>query len=485
MPFGTFLNRDGFTRPAIKERESIGRPLTKAMDDSILNLIEGYRCEGGVDAQGREFLLLDRKQVLNIIWGMDESLIVLSTEADIWFVNRATEKMLGYDVNELVGKPFVDFMVDWKSEFCARLMELTSMGPLTDYRADYLGRDGERVPVSLNCSALKDNSTGIYLGMVIVARDMRDLMRLISELEDAKAGLEVKVKERTSELEGAYAELKEAQTQLLQKEKMVSIGQLAAGVAHEINNPLSFIMSNISAIESFTQDLSDVIGACSEALRLVGSSGAKSLGAVSSAEEYIRDMDPGSTIKEVMEIVKESRTGGLRVMEIVSNLKDFSQIDSAKSRYTDINSCLESTLKVVSGASESQFKISSYYGEIPDILCRPAELNQAFMNLFINATQAMDKDGEIEVRTYEGDGHIFIVIKDTGMGIPDENMGKIFEPFFTTRQVGAGTGLGLSVVYNIIKAHDGWVDVKSIAGVGTTFTIALPTTVEESKRGRG
>jgi len=285
------------------------------------------------------------------------------------------------------------------------------------------------------------------------------------------------------------SKLKEVQSQLLQSEKMASIGQLAAGVAHEINNPVAFINSNLRTLDEYRRDLTELIDSYLHLEELAAGNPALSddrdvaatLEAIRTLKERI---DLGFILEDFDKIISESREGTERVKKIVQDLKDFSHVDQAELKYTDLNKGLDSTLNIVWNEIKYKATVTRDYGDIPEVYCYPQQVNQVFMNILVNAAHAIEDKGEIKISTAYLDSAepmVEIRISDTGKGIPPENLRKIFDPFFTTKPVGKGTGLGLNVSYNIVKKHDGEIKVESEVGKGTTFIITLP--VEGPKEG--
>lgn len=273
------------------------------------------------------------------------------------------------------------------------------------------------------------------------------------------------------ELMQLNAKLSDAQDKLMQSEKMASIGQLAAGVAHEINNPIGFIFSNFGTLERYLGDLFQMLAAYEEAeSALAGTPAAARLRA-------LREKIELDFLKEdIPSLMAESKDGITRVRNIVQNLKDFSRVDtSQKWVLADLHHGIDSTLNIVNNEIKYKAEVVKAYGELPDIECLPSELNQVFMNLLVNAAHAIQADrGVITISTGADDSRVWVEIQDTGEGIAKENLGRIFDPFFTTKAVGKGTGLGLSLSYGIVKKHFGSIDVFSELGVGTRFRVTLP-----------
>lgn len=310
-----------------------------------------------------------------------------------------------------------------------------------------------------------------------------DNERLIREQNTA---LEIKVKERTKDLtnaneslKSALQHLKDTQSQLVQAEKMASLGQLTAGVAHEINNPINFVTSNVAPLR---RDIDMIWEAIHEFEQLA-------LDTVLSKEEkaeritkYKQDLDFDYVKTEVEYLLKGMHEGASRTAEIVKGLRVFSRVDEDTLKSADINEGLESTMVILNSLVKDKVKVIKSYGEIPFVECYAGKLNQVFLNIITNAVYAIDKKyennigGELRIETSlaDDDNSIEIKISDNGIGIPDHVKEKIFEPFFTTKDVGEGTGLGMSIAYNTINKHNGKIWVESVLGKGSTFHIIIP-----------
>lgn len=272
------------------------------------------------------------------------------------------------------------------------------------------------------------------------------------------------------QMEVGGRELEMAQIQLLQSEKMASIGQLSAGIAHEINNPIGFVASNLSALERYLQDLFAIIGSCSD-----GSDTRDSRTQLNDVRALMRQLDYDFVRQDVVALVAESREGIERVRQIVADLKGFSHVGSAEWQWVDIHAGLDSTLNIARNEFKYHCKLVKCYGALPHIRCIPSQLNQVFMNLVVNAAQAIEGEGEITITTEcAGEDAIRVSVADTGKGIAAEGMARIFEPFYTTKDVGQGTGLGLSLSWGIVERHHGRIDVSSEVGGGSVFTVTLP-----------
>jgi PAS domain S-box-containing protein len=269
--------------------------------------------------------------------------------------------------------------------------------------------------------------------------------------------------------------LEEAHNQLLQSEKMASIGQLAAGVAHELNNPIGFVNSNLGTLDGYLHDLLFILDSYDKEIGS-GNLADDLEGARSRINEICKDRDFDFVRNDIFQLITESRDGIDRVRRIVLDLKTFSRAGVQEADYADLNQGLESTLNIVWNELKYKCKVIKELGELPPVYCQGSQINQVFLNLLVNAGQAIETQGEITLRTRLADEgqSVVIEVSDTGKGIPPENLSRIFDPFFTTKPVGKGTGLGLSLSYSIVQAHHGRIEVESKPGQGTTFRVILP-----------
>lgn len=274
---------------------------------------------------------------------------------------------------------------------------------------------------------------------------------------------------RAIEKQKSVTDLQASQLQMFQSEKMASIGQLAAGVAHEINNPIGFILSNLTTLAKYTERLVEYMQLQNEYFQSPDVTDKLQV-----LQDKRKQFKIDYVIKDIPNLIGESIDGAERVKIIVQNLKSFSRKDEEEWKHADINDCLESTLNVVWNELKYKATIVREYGELPALKCNPGQLNQVFMNLLVNAAHAIESMGTITIRTWHDNDFIYVSIKDSGCGISEEIKGRIFEPFFTTKDVGKGTGLGLSISYDIVKKHGGSIEVESEPGQGTTFTVILP-----------
>jgi PAS domain S-box-containing protein len=407
---------------------------------------------------------------------------ILRTTADGQFLscNPATAAILGYDSPAELIESIPSIAQLYVSP--ERRQELYSLlrkkKEVKNFEVEMYRKDGGKLWVLVSTRAAFDEQGGI-LHVDGMLQDLTERKQAEKALQELNEALEQRVVERTRELESAYSDLKSAQSHMLQQEKMASIGQLAAGVAHEINNPVGFVMSNLNSLRKYTEKLLAFIRSQGEALTAITglslerqqalreelAAGRKSL-----KIDYIAD--------DALNLIDESLDGANRVKNIVQNLKNFSRIDESGNKPTYLNKAIESTLQIVWNELKYKATVTRDYGEIPLTVCNAGELNQVFTNLLINAGQAIREKGEITIRTWAEGESICLAFADTGCGMPPEISQRIFEPFFTTKEVGKGTGLGLSITYDIIKKHQGEIEVTSEVGKGTTFTVRIPVKSE-------
>ncbi len=282
---------------------------------------------------------------------------------------------------------------------------------------------------------------------------------------------QLKISENLLQQQKLNRRLEEANNQLLQSEKMASIGQLAAGIAHELNNPIGFVHSNLGTLDGYLHDLMDIIDTYERIINAPDSTCRNS-----PALEHIKEERDFAFLKnDIFNLVAESKDGLGRVRKIVQDLKSFSRVGEQDWQEADLHQGLDSTLNIVWNELKYKCKVVKEYGVIPHIHCLISQLNQVFMNLLVNAGHAIETEGTITIRTgCSGDDQVWVEVSDTGKGIARENISRIFEPFFTTKPVGKGTGLGLSLSYSIVERHRGRIEVDSEPGRGTTFRVMLP-----------
>ena len=299
---------------------------------------------------------------------------------------------------------------------------------------------------------------------------------------EAKRFLDMKVQERTAqvmqqkqeieiineELNETLGNLKKAQSQIVQSEKMASLGQLVAGIAHEINNPVNFISAGVESLSTNLEEIRQVL----EIYHKITADNVE--GKLQEIEELKSKVEYKEAIREINKLIDSIKNGTKRTTEIVRGLRTFSRLDEDILKMADLHEGLDSTLILLHNRYKNKIEIIKNYGELPLIECYPGQINQVFMNILSNAVDAIDEKGTITITTLKKGDQVSISIMDSGYGIPESLMEKIFDPFFTTKEVGKGTGLGLSISQSIIEKHNGTIEVKGKQGEGTEFIISLP-----------
>jgi PAS domain S-box-containing protein len=379
------------------------------------------------------------------------------------YESPAVERVLGYKTDELIGQRgrviFHPDELDLADHVLAQFLQNPNKPVSAEFRMRH--KNGSWRTMQMTGKNLLDNPA--VGGIVVSLRDVTENRNAESLLEEYRYNLENKVLDRTralneknQALEDALQQLQATQHELILQSKMASLGSLVAGVAHEVNNPIGAVNS-----------AADVSTRCIDRLmKLVESS------------RSLDELRGNETFRQLVEMLKENHrvtvTAGNRIAKIVRSLKNFARLDEAEFQRADLHEGLDSTLTLVHHELRNRAIVLKDYGNLPLVYCSPNQLNQVFMNLFINASQAIDGKGEIRIRTRADAAKVYIQIADNGKGILPEHLPKIFDPGFTTKGTGVGTGLGLSICYNIIQKHRGSITVESEPGKGTEFTITLP-----------
>jgi len=328
----------------------------------------------------------------------------------------------------------------------------------------------------------------VYSGLLLIlaaylawrlAHSYAVINRINLQLRDANETLEHRVVERTRELSDALKQLKEQETLLIQSEKMSSLGQMVAGVAHEVNTPLAYVKSSLDTVNNRVPEIAELAGATDRLLGMLQSSSTSEADLSAQFQRVsaiLEEAKRRGMLSELDTLVKDGLHGIGQISELVTNLKDFARLDRSKVAEFDLNEGVQSALKIARNQLKSR-SVRTMYATIPAISCSPSQINQVFLNLVTNAAQATPEEGgTITVRTaMHGPDHVMVEVSDNGHGIPEDVLPKIFDPFFTTKQVGKGTGLGLAIVYKIVESHGGRIEVDSKQGVGTRFRVILPT----------
>ncbi len=427
--------------------------------------------------QSLESTTVSRDFFDRIVNSIHDLLLVVSPTGKIQSINKAVLNVLTRDESKLLGTN-VNELLDDKSGSKTWYEQLQQKNQLDGEDVFLLRQSEKALAMSMSASPLYSEHSQVD-GYIIICQD--NDRRICAELEMEKAfdkafALNAELREmndslekKKQELDDAYRKLKASQSQILQQEKMASIGQLAAGVAHEINNPMGFITSNLQTLGKYIDRLNLFID--EQKLVLNENVAADELQRL---QKHQKRLKVDYILSDGRELIEESLDGAERVKKIVQNLKSFSRVDQAEMAEVSLNDCLESTINIAWNELKYKSEIEKDFGELAPILCHPQQLNQVFLNILVNAAQAIENQGLVSISTRQDEKNQYVSIRDDGSGIPAEIQKKIFEPFFTTKDVGEGTGLGMSISYDIIRSHGGRIDLKSEIGVGTIFTIVLP-----------
>lgn len=396
-----------------------------------------------------------------------DAIISIDSNGIIVYWNPAAENIFGHRVDEIIGKPIETIMPERYRQAHKNGVNRVASANKPDYtgtsiEVEGVKKDGSEFPIEVSVSSWKMGKNRYFTGIV---KDITERKTLENKLLKEKRQQE----ETQKELEKACIDLKTSQIMVLQQEKLASIGQIAAGVVHEINNPLCFISSNLQILDIYTQKLIDFFNIHSSVIDAL-----KDHKAIKRLQEKRDELMHESIFKKMKKLVNDAFDGINRINTIENDLLIFSRHGEKEMKPADINEIMESTLNIVWNELKYKAEVKKEYGDIPMITCYSQQLSQVFMNILVNAAYAIDKYGEIATKTWQEKDAIFISISDTGCGIPNENLNKIFEPFFTTKEPGKGTGLGMSISYEIIKKHNGEITCESEPGKETRFTIKLP-----------
>ncbi|MEW5903340.1 MAG: ATP-binding protein [Pseudomonadota bacterium] len=294
---------------------------------------------------------------------------------------------------------------------------------------------------------------------------------------DLLKAMEQQMRANTAELEQAYAQLKSSQMALVQSEKMASLGQMVAGIAHEINTPLGYVRNNVAIGQELFASLPAMIAAYQALFDklLDGQADEQEIAALMQSVAAMRsDETTQAMLGEMSALMDDTLYGLGQISELVLNLKDFSRMDAAANDLADLNQCIESALNIGRNVLKNKVEVVKELGALPEIMCAPSQLNQVFLNLFTNAAQAMETQGTLHIKSWHEGDAIQVSVSDNGKGIPADILGRIFDPFFTTKPVGQGTGLGLAITHQILSQHGGSIRAESTVGEGTCFLITLP-----------
>ncbi len=396
-----------------------------------------------------------------------DAIVTIDDKGIITYWNNGAKNIFERDPDEALGKPVTVIIP-------ARFRELHNKG-MDNYnntgKVKILGKPLELVglkkgevefPIELTISTWSIEKRRYFTSII---RDITERKKLEQTLVAEKAKVECSNKK----LQKAYDDLKISQTMAFQQEKLAGIGQLAAGVAHEINNPMGFISSNVDTLGRYFKKLNEFICLIESVLTSQADSKYQK-----NIIEKRNQLKIDFVLSDTENLIRETMEGAGRVTKIVQDLKRFARPSEEELKLSNINECIKSTLNIVWNEIKYKAAVNKEFGNVPAAKCNPQQLNQVFMNILINAADSIDEKGVITIKSWQENSFVFVSISDTGCGISENNLTKVFDPFFTTKTVGKGTGLGMSISYDIIKKHNGKFKVESKVGKGTTFTLSLP-----------
>jgi len=386
-------------------------------------------------------------------------------------VNPAAVELLSYDSKEdLLSVSNLGNLFHSTKNYCTWQKLMEDRGVVKDFEATLVRKNGELLATLMTSCSIGERSGRItaYAGIV------RDITRTVKQ--------EMHVHKRSVELLDSLLNVRNSQPKLIQQEKLASIGQLAAGIAHELNNPVGFISSNFTSLKSYISILREYINKCERYL-LHGKDKKSGPDDKSRILAFRDEKKLDYILNDIKDLVAESMEGVARITEIVTSLRNFSRIDQeSKIEVYDLNEALESTLTVARNEIKYVAEVERDFSTVPAIECIGSEINQVLLNIIVNAAQAIESQGRsekghIRIKTYSDKHHVYCEIDDDGPGIPKSIISRIFDPFFTTKDAGEGIGLGLNISYDIVvNKHGGDLLVKSEPGKGAKFTIKLPQT---------
>lgn len=390
-----------------------------------------------------EALLISEKRFRSLVENVNDVIYSLDADGNITYISPQFENYSGFKVEEVIGKPSVFLLHDEFAPIHEQWLEdgAPKEEKQTDFEFQFKTKAGNYRWIVSNSSVLKNDDDTIR-EIIGVAHDITDLRNALNELEEANL------------------HLRETQGQLVQSEKMASLGMLVAGIAHEINTPIGAVASMHDTLVRAMEQLQDSL-----------------------LKECREDSPRYGHISKMLKVIGDAnnviKNGTARVTNIVRRLRSFARLDEAELKDANLHEGIEDTLTLIHHEIKHKITMNRDFGKLPEISCFPGKLNQVFLNILVNSSQAIKEKGEISIKTWHKNKKVFLEFTDNGIGIPKDHLHRVFDPGFTTKGVGVGTGLGLSICYQIIEDHHGEIKVDSEVGKGTTFTISIPTNLEQ------
>ncbi|MBN1414728.1 MAG: PAS domain S-box protein [Bacteroidales bacterium] len=428
-------------------------------------------------AKQNELLQFERNQLRIIIDNIPDLIYIKDKKSRFLNANRKQIKHLGAkDLQDVIGKTDFDFYTEqYASAYYSDEQRIFKTGvPIFDREEPTVNEEGKILYLLTTKVPLHD-TTGKITGIVGIGRDITEKKLAENKLKESNKKLEdanIILKEKSREIELALDKLKNAQSQLIQSEKMASLGVLTAGIAHEINNPVNFVYAGVNSLMKDFNDIKPVL----EAINRFSATPDINHPAFRNIEGLKKQYDFETAYKAITETLDDIKLGAARISEIVAGLSRFSRIETEKWKRSDLHEEIDSVLVLLKNKYKHHIEIlKKYHDPLPEVECHPGKMNQVFLNVINNAIDAIEgKPGVITIETGVAKDRVIISVKDTGKGISEDEKLKIFDPFFTTKEVGYGLGLGLAITYSIIREHNGEITVDSTVGKGTTFKIEIP-----------
>lgn len=423
--------------------------MDKKMSDQFLS----FGQETSPDEQKKDHVSLE-KNFKTLTDTLPIGIVLTSVAGEIINVNPEGLHMMGCASVEDLSQVFIQSFYHNKKDR-ELFLEKMKTGRIRDLEMQFKRLDGSTIWCSMSSVIQKNSPRGPYF-----ITSLLDITRR-KEMEEEKSDLLI---------------------QLTQTDKLASIGQLAAGIAHEINNPVGYVTSNLNSLEEYLADIRKLNELDQTLIKGLKETNLPDHLAdmTEKVNDYAREIDIDFLQEDMAELITDCIDGLDRIKKIVIDLKDFAHPGKKDIEPVDINACIETTLNVAANELKYKTTVHKDLSDLPLIQGIPQQLNQVFLNILVNAAQAIEKKGEIRIKTWQENNNVCLSISDTGCGIDSKHVSKIFDPFFTTKEVGKGTGLGMNIAYNIIQQHGGNITVHSKIGKGTTFTVILPV-AEDTK----
>ena len=404
----------------------------------------------------------------SLVESLPQSILRKDLSGRFTFANQKFCQSLKLPLEGIIGKTDFDFFpAPLAEKYRGDDRRVSETGEVFETIEEYVAPQGETLYVHVIKTPLHDAS-GSIIGVQGIFWDVTERKRAEVQLVSQN----VRLQEMALSEHQAHAALKQAQSRMVQSEKLASLGQMVAGVAHEINNPVAFVSNNAAVLARDVGEMRDLLTMYGEADDLIGRERPELLEKIDAFRERV---DMPYTLENIKGLIERSRDGLNRIQQIVGHLRLFARLDEGQVNEADINGGIESTATIIRNlARKKEVHLELDLGPLPRVTCYAARINQVVMNLLTNAIDACSDGGTVIVRTRAADPGVRIEVSDNGSGIDAKHRDQIFDPFFTTKPVGQGTGLGLSISYGIVQDHGGTIEVDSTVGQGTTFTIHLP-----------